>query len=57
MIELRFVKRAATVPIPGMKDTAEVKKVKILQQRIKTGSYSDWSEWHDVPVVEEEDNE
>lgn len=54
-IELRFVKRHISAAKSASQDSAPAVEVKILQQRIKTGTYVLWGEWHDVPIVEEED--
>jgi len=55
MIELRFIKRATHDDGSGI--------IKILQQRTKTkwvngsttkNGHYDWSEWTDIPVVQED---
>jgi hypothetical protein len=56
IMELRFVKRqSAATSDPGNPSVAVVREVKILQQRLKSGVYAQWGEWHDVPTVEPED--
>lgn len=57
MIELRYVKRDVEVPVATMEGVVELKEALILQQRTKKGTYADFSEWHDVPTVEEEADE
>lgn len=53
--ELRFVERSISVPLPQGYGYAEVRKVKILQQRWDIGLPAvTRSEWRDVPLVTEE---
>ncbi|RLC00793.1 MAG: hypothetical protein DRH90_17670 [Deltaproteobacteria bacterium] len=57
MFELRFIERSVEIAPSSDDIGALVRTVRILQQRIKTGTYSAWGSWHDVPLVEVDENE
>lgn len=50
MLELRFVQRASEVQPQSSDIGVQSRTVKILQQRIKSGTYGVWGEWHDIPL-------
>ena len=56
-IDLRFVRRSHAESVPGHENVSREVTIKVLQQRLKSGTYGSWGEWHDVPTVDASNND